>query len=356
MAAYRDRVAKDLERWIGAGLVAEGARDPILATIPETRRLDAAAALAWVGAVLLGLAVIAFISANWDALPRIARFALVLGVFAAGAGAAAWCSEHKRPNTANGLLTFAALGFAAAIGLTGQIFDIAGNARAALYASGVVAAALGLTGRGSGPLIAALVFFGMGDYWVDSSIGRSDTFLMAVPWLAIAAPAAGALAVRWRSAPLAHAASLGAIAAALWIALKVDHHAVALLAGALALFALAAGGRWLAQREVSPGGVFYGWFAWGALGLFAVAGYDYGAHTLDLVHRIAWLAIASGGIAIGRHDRNRAVTAAGVIGLLSAVTAILVDLGVNLLTAAAVFFAAALVAVGAGLALRRMNR
>src|ERR1700722_17836044 len=87
MAAYKDRVSKDLDRWITAGLVPEGSRAPILAAIPDPRRLDAAAALAWVGAVLLGIAVIAFVSANWDALPRIARFALLLGVFAAGAGA-----------------------------------------------------------------------------------------------------------------------------------------------------------------------------------------------------------------------------------------------------------------------------
>jgi len=356
MASYKDRVSKDLEGWIAAGLVPEGSRQPILAAMPDTRRLDAATALAWVGGVLLGLAVIAFISANWDALPRIARFVLVIGVFAAGAGGAAWCSEHKRPNTANGLLTFAALAFAAAIGLTGQIFDIVGNARVALYASGVVAAALGLAGRGSGPLVAALLFFGMGDYWIDASVGRSDTFDMLIPWLAVAAPAAGALAVRWRSTTLAHAAALGVIAATFWIAFKGEHHAIALLAGAVVLLGLAAGGRWLGKREPSLGGAFYGWFAWGALATFVGAGYEYDGHTLDLTHRIAWLAFAGAGVAIGRHDRHALVTAAGVVGMLGAVAAILVDLGVNLLTAAAVFLIAALVAVAAGVALRRVSR
>ena len=39
---------------IGAGLVDAGKRDAILATLPETRRMDAATALAWVGAVLMG--------------------------------------------------------------------------------------------------------------------------------------------------------------------------------------------------------------------------------------------------------------------------------------------------------------
>ena len=55
MAAYKDRVKQDLDRWIASGLVDAGKRDAILATLPETRRMDAATALAWVGGVLLGL-------------------------------------------------------------------------------------------------------------------------------------------------------------------------------------------------------------------------------------------------------------------------------------------------------------
>jgi uncharacterized membrane protein len=296
MASYKDRVAKDLERWISAGLVPEGSRGEILAAIPDTRRLDAATALAWVGGVLLGLAVIAFISANWDALPRLARFAFVLGVFAAGAGGAAWCSENQRPNTANGLLTFAALAFAAAIGLTGQIFDIAGDSRTAVYASGVVAAALGLAGRSSGALIVALLFFGTGDYGFDAEFGNPDRFASLIPALAIAAPAAGALAIRWRSAAVAHVAALGVIAATTWIAIKVKQHpATVLLAGSALMYALAAGGRWVGKRDIAVGSVFYGWFAWGALAAFAGAGYAHDGNAYNLPHRIVWLALAGDG-------------------------------------------------------------
>ena len=354
MAGYKDRVAADLDRWIASGLVPAASREPILATIPDARRLDAAAALAWIGAVLAGLAVIAFVSANWDAIPRLVRFAVVLGVFAASAGAGAWCAEHRRPNLTNGLLTFAAIAFAAAIGLTGQIFDIAGDARAALYASGVVAAALALSGGASGALAAALLFFGIADFTLDA--GARAVGELPFPWLAVAAPAAAALAVRWRSIPLGHAAALGVIAAVLWLAVKLDAHAALLLAAAAILTAFAAGGRWLAARDRAPGDVFYGWFVWGAFAAFVSAGYAYDGHALDLVHRIAWLALGGAAVAIGRHDRHTLVTAAGVVNLLGAASAILVDLGVNLLTAAAVFFVAAIVAISAGLALRRAGR
>jgi uncharacterized membrane protein len=75
MAAYKDRVGADLDRWIEQGLVAKDKRAAILATLPETRRLDAATALAWIGGALLGIAIIAFVAANWDGIARLARFA-----------------------------------------------------------------------------------------------------------------------------------------------------------------------------------------------------------------------------------------------------------------------------------------
>lgn len=66
---YRDRVADDLERWIAAGLVGAENRVAILATLPARRKVDAVTALIWVAAVLLGLAVIAFVAANWESIP-----------------------------------------------------------------------------------------------------------------------------------------------------------------------------------------------------------------------------------------------------------------------------------------------
>ncbi|HRO05019.1 MAG TPA: DUF2157 domain-containing protein, partial [Terricaulis sp.] len=71
---YKERVTQDLDRWIGAGLVGAEQRQAILATLPDTRRIDAATALAWIGAALLGVALIAFVAANWDGMARITRF------------------------------------------------------------------------------------------------------------------------------------------------------------------------------------------------------------------------------------------------------------------------------------------
>lgn len=64
MANYRSRLEDDLDDWIAAGLVPAENRAAILAGIADTRRLDAATALAAIGAFLAGAAVIAFIAAN----------------------------------------------------------------------------------------------------------------------------------------------------------------------------------------------------------------------------------------------------------------------------------------------------
>src|SRR5262245_54940999 len=97
MAAYKDKLKEDLDRWIGAGLVDAGKRDAILATIPDARRLDAATALAWLGGALLGIAVISFVAANWDVTPKLVRFAMLLAAFLGFAGAGAWAAHKERP-------------------------------------------------------------------------------------------------------------------------------------------------------------------------------------------------------------------------------------------------------------------
>jgi hypothetical protein len=349
MATYKRRLTDDLDRWVGAGLVPAGSRGPILDSVPDARQLDAATSLAWIGAVLAGAAAIAFIGANWDALPRLLKFALVLALYGGAAGAGAWCAGHGRPRAAEGLLAFAALVFAAAVGLTGQIFDIAGDPRTALYISAVAAGALALAGRSAGAAVVAVVFCGWADIGFDLvDFGRSSDFAAMV----VVAPAAAALAWRWRSAGLAHAAGLGFAVAAAWVAARIGHGGWADIGVSACLAAMAVGARWLRERGEACGGVLYGWLTWEALGFFVNAGWEDG-HLPALLHRGAWLAIGAGLIVLGRHDRHTAVTVAGVLALIGAISAIMTDLGFGLMTASAVFLGAAVLAGVAGFALRR---
>jgi len=355
MTGYKERVTQDLDRWIAAGLVVSENRAAILASLPDARRLDAATALAWVGGLLFGIAVIAFIGANWDGMPKLARFALLIAAFLTLAGAGAWTAHKSRPIASNILLMIASLVFAASIGLTGQVFDIAGDPRAAAYASGIAAFALALAGRSTGAATVGLVFIAIGDFtdrqWFSGANAEA-------PLMLFAAPLGAFLALRWGSAPLAHVAALAIIYCFGWFSGRMDADAGVFLFIAMLLGAAAAGARWLYNQERPFSGVFYGWFTAGALFFFAIAGYlpwfgDGSGANAGLTHRLVWI-IASGGVlALGRLDRHALVTAIGVLSLIIAVCATLMDLGLDLMAAAGVFLLCAIVAMVAGLALRR---
>ena len=355
MAAYKERVAKDLDQWLAAGHVAADKRDAILASIPDTRRLDAATALAWVGGVLFGIAVIAFVAANWDALPKLARFAVLLAAFLSLSAGGAWAAHNNRTGLSNILLMIAALVFAASIGLTGQIFDIAGDPRTASYAAGVAAFLLALAGRSSGAATVGLIFIALGDFtgrrWFAGI--ESDA-----PWMLIAAPLGAYLALRWASAPLAHVSALAVIYCFGWFAARLEADAGVLLFLSIGMGAMALGARWLYLRERPFASVFYGWFAWAALLFFAVAGYlpwfgDESSDGAGIVHRIVWLAASGGLLALGRLDSHALVTTVGVLSIIGAICALLGDLGLDLLAAAGVFLVCALAAMITGLVLRQ---
>lgn len=359
MAAYKDRLKADLDRWIAAGLASADNRGAMLAMVPDKHRMDAATALAWVGGALLGIAVIAFVAANWDGMARIVRFSVLLAAFAITAGGAAWAAHKQRPILSDIALTVAALIFAASIGLTGQIFDIAGDERAALYAGGVAAMALALAGRSVGAAIAALVLFGLGDF---NGFQVFDDVRVDAPWLIAAAPLGVFLSLRWSSAPLAHASAIGVLLALFWFSVRLEGNEASLcLLFSVALAGAAAAARWLTQQDKPHASVFYGWAAWGALMFFAIAGYierNYANEflqnkTWDIAHRLTWLAASGAAIALGRFDRHAMITVIGVLSLMGAIAGLLHDLNLDLMVAAGIFFLCAVAALIGGLLLRR---
>lgn len=346
MASYKDRLRGDLDRWIGQGLAPAANRQAMLDMIPESRRPDALSALAMVGVLLAGAAIIAFIGANWDGIPRVLRFALLLAAFLAACAGGAWADWRGRPNLSNGLLALAAAIYAASIGLTGQIFDIAGDPKTALLGAGLAAGLLALAGRSSGAAVGALVLIGFGDFTGPESW-----------WLLPAALAGGAVAFLWRSRPTAHAAAIAlnvGVGEAIW-QLTPGHNLwdpTAFLAAAI-LAAGAFAARFAAERDREEARVFYGWLAWGALFYFVAGASEWHGQTAILIaHRVAWLLLSGLVLTLGRIDRHGAVMAAGVVSLIAAMFALMADLGVGLLTASLIFAIAAVLVLSAAWLLR----
>ena len=142
---YRKRLADDLPRWRDAGWVTAEGSDAILASLAGQRSTIGLAAIVGVlGALLLGLGVIAFVGANWDYMPRIVRFGMLVATMGAAYGAAAMLAARDMRMFAEAALLVAGLVFAAAIALVGQTYHLAGEFSDAvlLWEVGIVGAAL----------------------------------------------------------------------------------------------------------------------------------------------------------------------------------------------------------------------
>ena len=183
--AYRKRLSADLDKWIAGGLVSAEQRSPILATLPPANERPAASILAWAGAVLAGLAVIAFMAANWDFIPRFFRLLVILGVFWGALYGALWCEKNGKPKSRQASLLFAVLVFASGLGLVGQMYNLAGDPSDVLLAAGLAGLLLGAAGR-SGPATATGLLFSGAWYTGNAfdnhaAIGMEDLIAALIP-------------------------------------------------------------------------------------------------------------------------------------------------------------------------------
>jgi uncharacterized membrane protein len=160
---YRKRLAEDLPRWREAGWVTAEGTTAILGSVEGRRSSFGLAAIMGVlGALLLGAGVVAFVGANWEFMPRIARFGLLVAAMAIAYGAAAMLTARELRVFSEAALLVAGLVFAAAIALVGQTYHLSGEFSDAvlLWEVGVLGAAL-LTGSAA---LTALALAGAG-YW-----------------------------------------------------------------------------------------------------------------------------------------------------------------------------------------------
>ena len=71
---YRGRLERDLKIWVGKGIVDAAAAEAVLREYDGRQTsFSAGRILTSIAAMLLGLAILLFISANWEAIPRIVR-------------------------------------------------------------------------------------------------------------------------------------------------------------------------------------------------------------------------------------------------------------------------------------------
>ncbi|MDR1581362.1 MAG: DUF2157 domain-containing protein [Synergistaceae bacterium] len=118
-------LANESSKWVDDGIISAEARGGILSSYTTVRRLPT---MIWaLGLTMIGLGVLSFIAANWNALGRTVKIVMIVGLYAASVGGACHF-ERKGRKTASELLMFVSGYFLlGGIALMSQAFHISGD-------------------------------------------------------------------------------------------------------------------------------------------------------------------------------------------------------------------------------------
>jgi uncharacterized membrane protein len=165
MASYSSRVRADIARWRQAGLIDASTADVLARDIEanERRSLSFGSILAMMAALLFGAAILIFIAANWEAIPRLARVAALFAIILAGYVGGAVLKTRDHAAIGEALWIIAAAAFGGSIALIGQMYHLSGDEASVLitWGAGTALAAVALR---SNPLTVASV--GIADAWL----------------------------------------------------------------------------------------------------------------------------------------------------------------------------------------------
>lgn len=145
-------------RWRTSGLIDEQTASAIVLDAETHHRggFSFGSVLAILAATLVGAAILLLVAANWEAIPRLARVAMIFVVILAGYAGGALFMRRGQSAFAEGLWLIAAVAFGAGIALVGQMYHLSGDEADALlvWCGGTALAAAALR---SGPLTAGAV-------------------------------------------------------------------------------------------------------------------------------------------------------------------------------------------------------
>jgi len=311
MWGYRARLERDLARWREQGWITDAGLHAIRDDLDSrSRGIGLSTTLAVLGAVLIGLAAMSFVAANWQDMPRIARLGLLL--------AGLWgCYGVAGGLLARGLEGFGHAAILAGVGLFGasimlvaQMYHIDGNPPDAVLTWAAGALLAGVLLQSNPALALAMLLVGLWSGW-------QTTLIEAVHWPFLIGWGVVAIAFLWRRwQPGLH---LSAIALSAWIIslgyLLLDGHAhwvVALIGFGIAGVAAA----WQlpgTSRHIAPIVLCYGMVIAYA-GMFAfkfIENRDAGTLALLSVITMALLLAA---VAWGWRSEHRPVLWLGYIG------------------------------------------
>jgi uncharacterized membrane protein len=165
MASYSSRVRADIARWLQAGLIDAPTANALTRDVEANQRrsLSFGSILAMMAALLFGAAILIYVAANWEAIPRLARVAALFAIIIAGYVGGAVLKTRDHAAIGEALWIVAATAFGGSIALIGQMYHLSGDEASALitWGAGTALAAVALR---SNPLTVAAV--GIADAWL----------------------------------------------------------------------------------------------------------------------------------------------------------------------------------------------
>jgi hypothetical protein len=186
---FAEQLARECESWVADGLVTAEQAAAIRARYaePEDARSRTAAALSVVGAVVVGVGVIAFFAANWDGIPKPLRLVLLVAGIALAYLAAYELRDRRGtfPHVGAALYLLGAILFGSALFLVGQMYNVEAHDPFALLVWAVGTAALAAVVRTPPLTWATVAIFTAWTAW-EACIGiGGDEELASISALAI---------------------------------------------------------------------------------------------------------------------------------------------------------------------------
>ena len=245
---YRRRLETDLSRWEADGTISADVAGIIRNRLPPIAGLNVAVVIAIAGGLLIAAAFLTFVAANWSAIIRPLRLAILLGGILGAYAIGAWFDRTRRDHLADLASGVGAIIFGAAIALVGQMYHLGGDFTAAvlLWAIGAVIAA-GLTnslGALATALVAVCVWNGM------RVVEASDVYTPIVGFIAFWAVAT-LLVLIWNRPTARHLVSVAAVVGILTWSLNIEaRQGLQLLLFCAGMSLLLGAGLALATREL----------------------------------------------------------------------------------------------------------
>ena len=237
---YRVRLERDLKIWTDKGLVDAATAKAVLSEYDGRQTsFSAGRVLTIIAAVLLGLALLLFISANWEAIPRIGRLLGLVALIWTFYLGAAYLLAQGRSVVAAGLLILGTLSFGGAMALVGQMYNLSGDELRMMivwFAAACIVAALFRSSAQVG-LAGFLAWAFCGVYiW-----GHFDEWYGLMPWMPPLMAVILIVLVRYVDAPAArHLAYLMLVGWLTWLFGRHEGLNTAILFAALGMAAFLA--------------------------------------------------------------------------------------------------------------------